>query len=75
MPTVGSWPGAATAPNSTETNTGTWGGVEPPCGCNVVPCNHTLEPLRSQGAMPKPCAGLKRSSFESGQAYGGDKVR
>lgn len=73
------WPADKTtvprAPNSVDTNAGTYGGVEAPCWCDVVGCNHTLEPIRSQGPMPAPATGLQHSSFNAGQSYGGDKVR
>lgn len=41
-----------TAPNSTTTLNGTFGGVEAPCWCDVPACNHTLEPLHASQVVP-----------------------
>lgn len=56
----------ATAPNSTTTLSGTFGGVEAPCWCNVPACNHTLEPI-NKSQVVKQWHG--RNSH--GQAKGG----
>lgn len=65
----------AVAPDSTETLSGTFGGVRPPCFCNTATCNHTLDPLRSQGPMPTVAKGVKGKSSNAGQSYGGDRQR
>lgn len=61
----------AVAPNSTTTASGTFGGVEAPCWCDLPACNHTLEPLHPQGAMPSVAHGITSGGPNAGQSKGG----